>query len=158
MEKDKNYIKAFYKDIKSLRSDVKDLEERNIELFDLLFPNSFENFNMRGNDNIIAVFGAVFGFLGAALAFLFQWYTITDYPLTFGGKPNFTWLTFIPVTFEFGILFAAIAMFITFCIKAGLIPGKDGADLDNTYSIIVKKSTNLTDDVFKRAIKIESIE
>lgn len=52
------------------------------------------------------------GFGGAGLGFFFMWWTsVVDYPVLIGGKPLFSWPAFIPPTFEFFVLFAALTTF-----------------------------------------------
>jgi len=49
------------------------------------------------------------GLLGAALGFALQtWVHTVAYPLVISGKPYFSWPAFIPITFELGVLFAAL--------------------------------------------------
>jgi hypothetical protein len=49
------------------------------------------------------------GLTGAALGFLLQWWVHTAaYPLVISGKPYNAWPAFIPITFEVGVLFAAL--------------------------------------------------
>jgi hypothetical protein len=49
------------------------------------------------------------GLGGAGAAMLLQWFiSAVDYPLVISGKPFFSWPSFVPVTFEFGVLMAAI--------------------------------------------------
>lgn len=63
----------------------------------------------------------VAGLLGAAAGYLLQWYTVAfDWPLNVGGRPPHSAPAFIPVTFELGVLFAALAIFL------GLIGGYFG--------------------------------
>jgi hypothetical protein len=51
----------------------------------------------------------VMGLVGVALGFGLQvWVHGIAYPLVISGKPFFAWPAFIPVTFEIGILFAAL--------------------------------------------------
>ena len=51
----------------------------------------------------------IMGVLGAALGFGLQWWVhARAYPLVISGKPYFSWPAFIPITFELGILFAAL--------------------------------------------------
>ena len=55
----------------------------------------------------IVFFGGV---IGAALGFLLQYYVaVVDYPMNVGGRPNLSWPSFIPVTFECGILSAPLS-------------------------------------------------
>jgi hypothetical protein len=50
------------------------------------------------------------GLSGAGLGFLLQvWVHSSAYPLVISGKPYFAWPAFIPITFEVGVLFAALA-------------------------------------------------
>jgi hypothetical protein len=49
------------------------------------------------------------GVAGAATGFGLQVYTSCfDYPWNVGGKPNFSWPQFIPITYELTILFAGL--------------------------------------------------
>ena len=51
----------------------------------------------------------VLGLGGAAGAMLLQWWvSTTAYPLVISGKPFFSWQAFVPVTFEVGVLIAAV--------------------------------------------------
>ena len=52
------------------------------------------------------------GFAGAGSAMLFQWWSsVVDYPLVVGSKPLFAWQAFVPITFEVGVLAAALGAF-----------------------------------------------
>ncbi len=50
------------------------------------------------------------GLSGAISGYLMQWWiSAVDYPVNVGGRPYHSWPSFIPVTFELTILFAAFA-------------------------------------------------
>jgi hypothetical protein len=50
------------------------------------------------------------GMAGSSGALLLQWWiSAVDYKLVISGKPFFSWPAFIPITFELGVLFAALA-------------------------------------------------
>jgi Alternative complex III, ActD subunit len=51
----------------------------------------------------------VMGLTGAAAGFGLQWWVhAVAYPLVISGKPYLSWPAFIPITFELGVLFAAL--------------------------------------------------
>ena len=61
------------------------------------------------------------GATGGTLAFGFQyWASAIDYPLNIGGRPYFSWVSFIPITFELTILFAAFTAVISMLALNGL--------------------------------------
>jgi Protein of unknown function (DUF3341) len=50
------------------------------------------------------------GALGCATALAMQWFaTVVHYPINVGGRPLASWPSYIPITFELTVLFAAIA-------------------------------------------------
>ena len=50
------------------------------------------------------------GLIGCFAGFAFQyWVSVINYPVIIGGKPMNSWPSFIPVTFECTILFAALS-------------------------------------------------
>lgn len=52
------------------------------------------------------------GVTGAASGYLLQWYTVGfDWPLNVGNRPPHSPPAFVPVTFELGVLFSALAIF-----------------------------------------------
>ncbi|MFN8473170.1 MAG: DUF3341 domain-containing protein [Anaerolineae bacterium] len=64
---------------------------------------------------------AVGGILGIIAGITLQyWVAVIVYPLNIGGKPLASWPTWVPVTFELMILFAAIGGFLAVWIINGL--------------------------------------
>ena len=96
----------------------------------------------------IPTVGFIFGILGAASAFGFMtWVFTVDYLLVIGGKPYFSVPSFIPITFEVTVLFAAFAMVFGFLIKSKLGPGAknriyDEKITDNHFVVLLKGSSD----------------
>jgi len=69
----------------------------------------------------LPMFVLIGGLTGGTLGFAMQCFaSMVHYPLMIGGKPNFSWPAFIPVTFEMTILFAAASAVITMIVMNGL--------------------------------------
>jgi hypothetical protein len=61
------------------------------------------------------------GICGGVTGYAMQWYSaVVDYPLNVGGRPLHSWPTFVPITFELTVLFAAIAGVIGMLAMNGL--------------------------------------
>jgi hypothetical protein len=66
---------------------------------------------------LIGLFG---GMLGALSGYALQFYIhAISLPVNVGGRPYNSWPSFIPVTFEMGVLFSALALFFGLLILNG---------------------------------------
>ena len=62
--------------------------------------------------SIVPRIALVAGLVGAVSGYLMQWYLVgVDFPINVGGRPPHSPPAFIPVTFELGVLFAALSIF-----------------------------------------------
>lgn len=84
---------------------------------------------------------------GALAAFLMQvWMLKWDWPVNIGGKPYNSWPAYVVITFEGGILSAAIAnMIICLLIACRLVP--------HPHTRVIARA--LTDDHFALAVPLE---
>lgn len=70
-------------------------------------------------------------FVGASLAFTFEAWTMAwAYPLNIAGKPFISVPAYMPITFEGGILIAAISTFSAVLLAAHLLPTPGFQPLD----------------------------
>ena len=91
------------------------------------------------------VFGAVSGFMMQYVS------SVWHLPLNIGGRPLNSWPAFIPITFEFTILFAAAAGFVGFVSRCRLpeiyhpvfdIPGFERATADRFFLCVMAEGKN----------------
>ena len=90
--------------------------------------------------------GFVAGVIGAAIGYLVQWYVDAfDYPLDAGGRPPHAIPSFVFVTFETMVLFAAVSVFVSLMVLAGLpryyhplweIDGFERVSLDRFWVVV----------------------
>lgn len=122
----KDVLFGLYDDETILLDAVKQAQEDHLDIMDVFTP-----FPVHGLDHALGlsesrlhVAGFVYGLLGTLTAFGFMtWVFTRDWPIIFGGKPYFSAPSFIPITFELTVLFAAIGMVVTFYVVSGLGPG-----------------------------------
>ncbi len=130
---DKTILYAMYTDEEVLLDAVREIREQGVEIWDVFTP-----FPVHGLDPILGlkesrlhIAGFVYGLFGTCTAFGFMtWVFTRDWPIIFGGKPYFSAPSFIPITFEFTVLMAAIGMVVTFYLVCGLGPGITNPYLD----------------------------
>jgi hypothetical protein len=91
----------------------------------------------------------VFGALGVALAFWFQfWVSASDWPLNVGGRPWNSLPAFVPVAFETMVLFAGVGIVLTWIFVSGLFPGKRAVlpavgVTDDRFVLVVQSTPHL---------------
>lgn len=130
-----------YNDEEVLMSAIKQIRKEDAEIMDVYTP-----FPVHGLDPVLGlsesrlhIAGFLYGMTGTTLAFGFMsWVFTRDWPIIFGGKPYFSVPAFIPITFEFTVLMAAVGMVITFYLVCGL-----GFGVENPYL-----DPRITDDKF----------
>jgi hypothetical protein len=142
---------GLYNDEEVLLHAVKKAKEDHLEIMDVYSP-----FPVHGLDNILGltesrihIAGFIYGLIGCLSAFLFMtWVFTRDWPIIFGGKPYFSALAFIPITFEVTVLFASVGMVVTFYTICGMGPGVDNPTLDD----------RITDDKFCIAFDVDDAD
>ena len=158
----KTLVTGYYEDPDVMVNAVKNMMASDIKIMDILTP-----FPIHGLDELIRLkksrlptIGFIFGLIGAAVAFGFQtWVFTVDYPLVIGGKPYFSVPSFIPVTFEMTILFAAFAMVFAFLIRSKLGFGSknriyDKKITDDHFVILTETGSEGTMEDIEKARKI----
>ncbi len=71
--------------------------------------------------NLLPWLALLAGFGGAGGGFFMEWYGMAvSYPLNIGGRPLNSWQSFIPVTFELGVLAASLTALFGMLALCGL--------------------------------------
>lgn len=135
--KQKTYVSGYFNDDKDLIVAIKKLQEKEVVIADVRTP-----FPVHGLDTVLKMrrsrlpkAGFVAGSIGLIVGFGFQaWVFTKGWPLNFGGKPFLSVPSFIPVTFEVTVLFAALALVFGFLLRSGLGPGAPNEIFDEEVS------------------------
>ncbi|MBI2423854.1 MAG: DUF3341 domain-containing protein [Candidatus Hydrogenedentes bacterium] len=73
------------------------------------------------NKTYVSLFTLIGGLSGTATAIFMQWFASSiHYPYHIGGKPFFSWPSFMPITFELTILFGAFSALGSMLLLNGL--------------------------------------
>ncbi|MBO9636736.1 DUF3341 domain-containing protein [Siphonobacter aquaeclarae] len=123
MDTNKRFLVGVYDDDDEVLAAVKSVRASGIKVHDVYTP-----FPVHGLDKAIGhprtripVAAFMFGALGLTCMFLLTLYTMAlDWPMNIGGKDFYALPDFIPVMFEFTVLFTAFGMVFTFFISNGL--------------------------------------
>ena len=137
----KEVLYGLYDDEEQLMTAVKKAKSDHLEIMDVYSPFPIHGLDpvMGLSESRLHIAGFVYGAIGALFGFGFMtWVFTRDWPIIFGGKPYWSVLSFIPLTFELTVLFASVGMVVTFYTICGMWPGAKNPTLDN----------RLTDDKF----------
>ena len=142
-------IYGYYEDSESLLQGIEQLKKHRFRIEDVYTPYPVHHLDkvLGYRRSLLPKAGIIGGIIGAAGAFLFQtWVFTVDYPINIGGKPNFAFPSFIPLTFELGVLFAALALVFGFLFRSRLGLGAqnkiyDERNTDDHFGVLIDAGT-----------------
>lgn len=154
-------VYGHFTDELDLLASIKELQEKGIKINDVRTP-----FPVHGLDAVLKLrrshlpkVAFIGGAIGGSLALWFQiWVFTKGWPINFGGKPYLSLPSFIPVTFEMTVLFAAFLMGTAFLLRSGLGPGAEPDILDELVTedhfqiILSDKENSMNEDELMAAL------
>ncbi|MCX7736837.1 MAG: DUF3341 domain-containing protein [Candidatus Kapabacteria bacterium] len=73
------------------------------------------DYKIEKDSKILPMIALIAGIIGILAAVFFQfWTSASDYPLNLSGKPFFSFLISIPITFEFMVFISVLAILVSF--------------------------------------------
>ncbi|MGB0869370.1 MAG: DUF3341 domain-containing protein [Flavobacteriales bacterium] len=130
-------VYALYDDDDVLLKGVKTIRAKGYHIDDVYSPFPIHGLDpaMGIKPSRLAITSFIYGMIGTTTALWMMWYImIHNWPQNIGGKPSFSLLenlpSFIPITFELTVLFAAHLMCITYFIRCKLYPGSNSTSPD----------------------------
>ena len=151
MSHSKNYILGVFDDEDIVMSAIPKIREAGTKIEEVFSP-----FPIHGIDDKLGIKRSrlpiaafLFGLAGFSFAVWMQTYMLAfDWPMNIGGKPNFAFPSFVPVSFELTVLIASLGMVGTFFVVSNLKPVAIPEPLD----------IRSTDDKFIMAIENKNID
>ncbi len=121
----KKFVVGCFEEEEVLFNAVKKVRKAGYKLHDVYTPMPIHGLDtaMGLRDTSLHTAGFVYGISGTTIALSsITWIFTTDWPLNIGGKPHFALPAWVPITFEFTVLCAAVGMVLTFCYLCQLAP------------------------------------
>ncbi|MBL0309954.1 MAG: DUF3341 domain-containing protein [Bacteroidetes bacterium] len=123
---------------------IEKIRAKGIEIYDSLTPFPVHGLEdaLGYQESRLHTAGFYFGATGTILSLAFMsWVMASNYPIDFGGKPNWPILSFIPITFEITVLFSAWGMTLTYLVRNKLWPGRvpriyDKRTTDDRFALV----------------------
>ena len=121
----KKFVVGSFLEEKVLFPAVKKVRMAGYKMHDVYTPMPIHGLDtaMGLRDTSLHTAGFIYAITGTTTAVSGITYALVyDWPLNFGGKPNFALPAWIPICFELTVLFSAVGMVLTFCYLCQMAP------------------------------------
>jgi hypothetical protein len=154
-------IVAVFDDDRKLVGAIGKLRENNVPVKDALTPFPVHDvLKLLGRESRLPYVSVLTGFGAATLTFAFLYYTsVIDYPINFGGKPIFSFPSYVVIIYLITILLTFLGTTFAFQLRTGLYPGKEPAGVlpgstDDKFIIVVGGKSGMTEETRAMANRI----
>lgn len=142
-------IVAKFKDESKLLVALDRLKEQKVNLIDVYGPYTNHDILKKvTRESRLPYLAVIYGVTALMLIFAFMYYTsVIDYPISYGGKPIFSFPPMVVIMFLFCILFTTIMSVLTFHGRTQIFPGKpsrpiDPSVTDDTFFLVLDQNYN----------------
>ncbi|QEM13985.1 MULTISPECIES: DUF3341 domain-containing protein [Mucilaginibacter] len=127
------YILGVFDDPDEMMHGIDKLQKNSVPIYDVYTPMPIHGIEAKLNikDSRLGYAAFMFGCLGGTIMFSMVYYMLVhDWPINIGGKNFFAIPDFIPVTFEWTVLWTSFGMTFTFFFASHLFPGRTPRVMD----------------------------
>lgn len=155
------YILGIFDDPDDMMRGIDHLKENGVSIYDVFTPmpiHGIEN-KLGIKESRLPIAAFIFGCTGCTVAFCMLYYMLVhDWPMNIGGKPHFAVPDFVPICFEWTVLFSAFGIVGTYFYSTHLFPGRtprvmDLRATDDRFVIAINAKTNTAHDQIDSLLK-----
>ncbi|GGB26248.1 MULTISPECIES: DUF3341 domain-containing protein [Mucilaginibacter] len=155
------YILGVFDDPDEMMHGIDKLQKNSVPIYDVYTPMPIHGIEAKLNikDSRLGYAAFMFGCLGGTIMFSMVYYMLVhDWPINIGGKNFFAIPDFIPVTFEWTVLWTSFGMTFTFFFASHLFPGRaprvmDLRATDDKFVIAINAKGNISHDDITNLLK-----
>ncbi|WDZ99506.1 DUF3341 domain-containing protein [Mucilaginibacter sp. SJ] len=155
------YILGVFDDPDEMMHGIDKLQKNSVPIYDVYTPMPIHGIEAKLNikDSRLGYAAFMFGCLGGTIMFSMVYYMLVhDWPINIGGKNFFAIPDFIPVTFEWTVLWTSFGMTFTFFFASHLFPGRaprvmDLRATDDKFVIAINAKGNIPHDDITNLLK-----
>ncbi len=127
------FILGCFDDPDDMLHGIEKLQKNSVPIYDVYTPMPIHGIEAKLGirPSRLGYAAFMFGCLGGSVVFSIIYYTLVhDWPMNIGGKNHFAIPDFVPITFEWTVLFTAFGMVATFFYATHLFPGRTPRVMD----------------------------
>jgi hypothetical protein len=127
------FILGLFEDPDEMMDGIHKLQQNSIPIYDVYTPMPIHGIEAKLGikDSRLGYAAFMFGTLGGTVIFSIIYYALVhDWPINIGGKNAFAIPDFVPITFEWTVLYTAFGMVATFFFATHLFPGRTARVMD----------------------------